>query len=273
MLLIYKFTNIYGFGCNIKGLITILQIKKKLKFDIIVDLSSSIFSNYFTYKTPNITPDLIRNYIFTYYDCNHRINYLTEHLTELFDHNDIILLSTNATPDINAIDDDIKNYIKRLLELEDEIEEYLSSKLNDLPKSYELYHYRIGDYMFLESDLKKINSDDIFEIVKDLDIDKNIDTKVLLKNLDFDKDKENIVIISDSYKLKLDISNKYKNFHILLNKPVHTSSCYKDIDTLIDFLIVRNATSIKSFTSYSWISNFVLWTSIIYDIPLCNTTI
>jgi len=42
------------------------------------------------------------------------------------------------------------------------------------------------------------------------------------------------------------------------------------LETLCDFFLIQNAKSINCYSNYNWISNFILWTSIIYDVPLYN---
>ena len=53
MIIIYNFTNKPGFGDNIRGLISILQIKKKMNFDLYVSFKNHIFNNLFINEEPD----------------------------------------------------------------------------------------------------------------------------------------------------------------------------------------------------------------------------
>jgi hypothetical protein len=39
-------------------------------------------------------------------------------------------------------------------------------------------------------------------------------------------------------------------------------------DTLVEFFLIANASKIKTYTIYPWISSFVYWISKVYNIPL-----
>jgi hypothetical protein len=86
--------------------------------------------------------------------------------------------------------------------------------------------------------------------------------------------KENSVLISDCLEFKKRIAEKEKekDVFVFLNKPVHcgfrdfSNKDYKE--TIRDFNLIKNAKKIYTFSSYHWISNFVFWTSLIYDVPL-----
>ena len=47
-----------------------------------------------------------------------------------------------------------------------------------------------------------------------------------------------------------------------------TEEDYGTRDTLVDFFLVLNSKVIKSYTTYTWISGFVFWISVVKDIPL-----
>lgn len=233
--MIFRFVNDPGFGDNLRGLITVLQIQKTLKFDLEVDFSHHIFGSFFIHK--NVESDF-KHYVFD--DRDKLVAFLKNETN--------VIISTNIRP-IEEIDEDIKVYLKKVLELKPHVKEYLDEKISMLPKDYNLFHYRLGDDVLIHNECV----DDVyFE-----NFEKNI--------------KENAVVISDSLVFKQRIYDVYRNrAFVFLNLPMHTNSNEENIDTLVDFFLVKNAKSINCYTNYRWISNFVFWSSIIYDIPLFN---
>jgi len=159
----------------------------------------------------------------------------------------ILTVSTNSYPIIEKIDKNIKTYLKKLFEVKPEINEYLHNAISMLPVDYHLFHYRLGDDVLINNN--KVNND------------------VYLQNFETNK-KENAVVISDSLAFK-QLFEKCKDVHVFLNTPTHTNQ-EENIDTLIDFLLITKAKSINCYSVYRWISNFVFWSSIVYDIPLFN---
>jgi hypothetical protein len=138
MILVYKFINYCGFGDYLRGLISVLQIQKILKFELIIDFKDHKFEKYFLYETPNIHPE---RYIYLNYlnENNHHLEIINV-LTEEFKKNNIIQIITNAYPNKNEIDESIKDFIKNLLLLRPKIQEYLNTKCINLPEKYNLFH-------------------------------------------------------------------------------------------------------------------------------------
>ena len=82
-----------------------------------------------------------------------------------------------------------------------------------------------------------------------------------------------VFLISDSLNLKTKIYEIYKNnkVFVFLNKPQHTQYETNNIeDTIRDFFLVTKAKNIYCYSNYRWVSNFVLWSSYIYDIKIVN---
>uniref|UniRef100_A0A6C0HSN9 Uncharacterized protein n=1 Tax=viral metagenome TaxID=1070528 RepID=A0A6C0HSN9_9ZZZZ len=243
MKVVFRFVNAPGFGDNIRGLITILQIQKKINFDLEVDFSHHVFSNFFVH-TSNLFISNYKQYMF--WDENIRNDFLMNEITT------DMTISTNSYPIIEEIDEDIKMYLKKLFELKPEVKEYLKSKISNLPKEYNLFHYRLGDEVLIYNQV----------------VNNNIYLQNFKKNI-----KENAVVISDSLTFKEIIFNDYENVTVFLNKPTHTGNTgnnEENIDTLVDFFLLTNAKSVNCYSIYRWISNFVFWTSIVYNVPLFN---
>ncbi len=242
-MIIFRFTNNPGFGDNIRGLITLLQIKKKLNFELEVDFSHHVFSNFLICNFSNVEYQY-KEYWFT--DEIPRNDFLLKEISSFGN----IIITTNSYPILTEIDEDIKEYIRNLFILKPNVKSYLEERLSSLPSDYHLFHYRLGDDVF-ENDT--LNTDEIFQ--------------------NFEKNKkDNAVVISDSLTFKQILNSAYENkdVYLFLNKPTHTCSGEKNMDTLIDFFLVINAKTVNCYSIYGWISNFVYWSSVVYDIPLFN---
>lgn len=237
---VFRFVNDPGFGDNIRGLISILQIQKILKFELKVDFSHHVFGNFFQHLP--VEANFKQYNLFIYSDFKHNHND-TKMLSDFLSNDSDIIISTNIRP-MEEIDEDIKTYLKNLFELKPKVKKYLQEKISMLPENYHLFHYRLGDDILINK--KKVND----------------------KYLQHFKthQKENAVVISDSLSFKELIDDAF----VFLNTPTHTNSNEENIDTLVDFFLITNAKSVNCYSIYDWISNFVFWSSIVYDIPLFN---
>jgi len=259
--IIFLFINDQGIGDNIRGLISLLQIKEKIKnikeINIYVDFSNSRISKYILNKLPNKFSEIIKNKPinkFIYYDENLHddkiINYILKSKEE------ILLLYTNNFPDIKNINNEIKIFIKNIFEFTPEFNDTLKNYLDILGNDYDVYHYRLGDQVFTNDSGDYNKFINLFQ--------NNIKNDI--------KNNNKCIILSDSLNLKKKIHQIYDNKKVIvfLEKPTHTrkTTDEKAIHIFIDFFIITKAKNIYCWCVYRWISNFVLWTSYIYDIPL-----
>ena len=163
----------------------------------------------------------------------------------------IVEISNTAYPKIDEIDDDIKNYIRNLLKLNPATVEYFENKCKDLPKNYNLIHYRLGDsYLINERPLEG----------------------TWVEHFKSHK-KDNCVLISDSLEFKHQINDEFNKdkteVYVFLDKPCHTIPGKGDyLNTISDFTMIKNADHIFTFRrGGGCTSNFVFWTSLVYNIP------
>ena len=277
MNVIYTFKNNQGIGDNLRGLIAVLQIIKKIEIQkeikFHVDFSESHINKYLLHKLPDNLLQLKQNgqtEVKTFYcrdDPNDKgcpddmINYL------LNSQSTMICINSNFFPNITDINEDIKQFIKDIFKFNEYFENVFNSYLNKIPKDYNLYHYRFGDFMFHDNTIVYSHNRN--------DDNTNFDNYIHNYN-ELSKKNDNYasVILSDSLNFKKKIYEIYNDTDtiVFLNKPSHT--CFTndndDINIFIDFFLVTKAKAIYCYSYYSWISNFVLWNSYIYDIPLIN---
>jgi hypothetical protein len=264
MNIIYTFTNKdVGIGDNLRGLISLLQIEKIIKtqkninITIYVDFSESSINKYLLHKLPDELLKLKETIeLKTLYYHSESI-----HNEEIIDYilnsqTNTVRINTNNYPDINNITEDIKLFIKQIFKWKPYFEGIINDYLDKIPENYDFYHYRFGDHKF--------NDDG-----DDLSISEMIE-----KFQKLEKSSENCVIISDSLNFKKKIHEIYNNNKVIvfLNKPTHTNNTTneEDIFIFIDFFLAIKAKKIYCYSFYNWISNFVLWNSYIYNIPLIN---
>lgn len=237
--------NYWGLGDMIRGTIKLYQLCKEKNYNFIVDLHLHSISKYLTIED-NPYQQLIE-------DNKNNIEFVEniENYINMKDSSEIIYFFTNSQCDLN-ITSDTKEFIKKLLTTNDEFNLYFNSKINEIPyNNYNIIHFRLGDD----------------ELVRKIIKDYNIYYNLLLKNKE-----DNDILISDSIIFKNDIKEKY-NIFIFDTNPQHIgyekdSDSLKD--TLFEFLIMKNAMKIKTYSHYGWISGFTFWISKIYGIPLIN---
>ena len=242
-----NYNGFWGLGDMIRGTIKLYQLCKEKNYNFIVDLHLHSISKYLIIEN-NPYEQLIednKNNIELVFPGN------VENYINMRESSEIIYFFTNDQCDLN-ITYDTKEFIKKLLTTNDEFNLYFNSKINEMPyNNYNIIHFRFGDD----------------ELVREIKKDYNTYYNILLKNKE-----DNDILISDSIIFKNNIKEKY-NIFIFNTNPQHVGY-QKDSDslkdTLFEFLIMKNATKIKTYSYYGWISGFTFWISNIYDIPLIN---
>ena len=248
MKIIYGFTSHVGLGDNIRGLIFLKQVQEQMNFELYVEFNGYPLEKFLMYKNDLPNPDFSHCFPAMDNDLHHEevISFI-QHFSQL----NCIKITTNWKPYIN-VSEPIKQYIRNFLLLKPEYEEYLNQKLSQLPPNYNLFHYRFGDEHICKKD--KLNIEYYNHLMH--------------------HNKENSVLISDSLLFK----EKCKDIAcVFTNDPIHTTSNPNNkqlrmndliLDTICDFYLIKHATAIYSYSCLPWLSNFVQWTSIVYDIPL-----
>lgn len=236
----------WGLGDMIKGTIKLYQLCKRYNYNYIVDIRLHSICNFLN-QMENPYEKLIL-------DNRDNIEFIYPGEVEDYinkENNEIIFFFTNDSCEEN-IDEDTKEFMRKILSPNISFSSYLNSKINEIPyESYNIIHFRFGDD----------------EIVRGNNINYDNCLNIFLNNR-----KDNDILISDSIKFKNEVKKLINIFTFDIN-PIHIGYS-KDIeslkDTLIDFYIMINSKEIKTFSVYDWISGFTFWISRIYDIPLIN---
>jgi hypothetical protein len=258
MKVIFSFKNDPGIGDNYRGLISLLQIQKKIKHlksaSIYVNFSYSLIGNFLVNKLPAELSEVAKSkeikyfmYANEYLNDDEIINYI------LNSNEDIIHINTNNYPDITNISDDIKHYIKNIFEFSPEFLEIFNKYFDYLGSDFDIFHCRFGDDIFYND---YIHGEKYNALIEKLQ--QNINA--------------NCLILSDSFNFKKELYKTYNNnvISVFLHKPSHTNNTHNNeaLNIFIDFFIITKAKHIYCWGVYTFISNFVLWHSYIYDIPL-----
>jgi hypothetical protein len=127
----------------------------------------------------------------------------------------------------------------------------------NIPLNYEIIHFRFRDEYSFESN-------------------NNIPENILIQSEELFKNNynENTILLSSNKYFKNYIKSKY-NIHIIDNDIVHLGDLNNNLNnelngikgSLLDFFIQSNSKRIKTISNYGWVSGFIYWNSIIYDIP------
>jgi hypothetical protein len=245
--------NYWGLGDMIRGTIHMYNITKELGINFIVDTNLHSISKYLK-KRNHPYEDLVLqnkdNVPFVLHDGN--LNYLRMYVTNPSNYKDgFLFLMTNGPFFIKEIKNDCKEFIKDILNPNEELQFAIDEKIKTIPyHEYSILHYRFGDG----------------ELVRNAQV-KHIDfLDNALKNRD-----DHSILLSDSKSFKQFMRTASDIF--MLDTTIchlgHSSVETYDLkDTLIEFFITTKAKSIKTYTVHTWISGFVRIANIIYDVPL-----
>jgi hypothetical protein len=254
-----------GLGDSIRGLISLQQFCKKQKYSFIFDCRESSISRFMTHLTtalllePHIQP--------ISYEDNSEMIYLYDDLKITPHETDILIDKFKTTNFIKLysqiyhtyeVTEELVNLMNYIFEPTPEIKQEVDRIKKTLPQNYGIQHARFNDNV-LENDITINDS----RLMKQFEYVKNTiqPTDVLISNsLNFKKyvkQQMNIVTITSEDNIERKIS------HITLSDL--NEEGYKN--TIIEFLILRDAKYINSYTEYSWCSNFTSHIAKIYNIP------
>ena len=248
-----------GLGDCLRGTLTLYRLSKVYGFNLIVDIRHHPISNFFIINKHNyedIIDKNIEDLKFFYVTQN-----LQNYLENIIKTEDIIYLHTNAifnmneiTNAINILTNDEKEFMKNILKPNDNFNNYIENKIINLPKKFNIIHFRIGD-------TKSFNNNGLTQ--EELENYENIFKKYY---------EENDVLISDNIIFKNYIKSKYNIivYDVNIGHLGNTNNLEEIHGTLFDFILQSKSSKIKTFSNYFWISGFVQWNSNIFDIPLIS---
>jgi len=245
----YNETNFFfGLGDLIRSTIKLFYLSKKMNFRLIVDIQLHPISHFLKNEKHEYSDLVLKNKDNIDYVCYGAVeDYVNQH-----NDNEIMFILTNDFCEEQNINNECKDFIKKILTPKHDYELFIQRKMKTIPYSnFNILHYRLNDEEFL-----KKKSSVVFEEVYD----------------NLQKNKEwNDILITDT--------SKFKQFVFLKNNPVFMfdikichlglSKNHDEIrDTLFEFFLITKCSKIKTYCKIHEMSGFVKWISKIYDIPI-----
>ena len=231
------------------------------------EISQQILSNVSKFNSNNfLSPKIDDNGYITSENLDEKTIYnFVDYLCNINPNNNSIFTYNILFPYLEIEEQD-KNYMKNVLEPNEEMKKYISQTLKKMALNkgkYMAIHIRCGDeYIYEETTIfSKKYLFTIFDEIND----------VVQQNLDIE-----YLIISDNNLIKHLVEKflcvKHKNIKMLYNYITHVGET-KVLDlqrvknTLLDFYLLANSFSIYSISVYLHGSGFSFWCAKTYDIP------
>ena len=245
----YNETNFYfGLGDLIRSTIKLFHLSKTMNFRLIVDIQLHPISYFLKNEKHEYNDLVLKNKDNVDYVCYGGVeDYINQHPD-----NDIMFILTNDFCDEQNINNECKDFIKKILTPKDDYHNFIQRKMKKIPYSnFNILHYRLNDDEFL-----KKKSSIVFEEV--------------YQNLQKNKE-SNDVLITDTYQFKHLVFSKDDSIFMFDIKICHLglSENIDEIrDTLFEFFLITKCSKIKTYCKIHEMSGFVKWISKIYDIAI-----
>lgn len=245
-----KETNFFfGLGDLIRATIKLYSLSKKMNFHLIVDLQLHPISPFLKVNKHEYSFLVLKNKNNIDYVCYGAV---VDYINSKPD-DSISFIFTNDFYQ-GEITEDIKIFIKNLLQPTDPFQKFINNKLEKIKnKPFQILHYRLNDDEFLN---KNVNNENKY---------KNLFNQFLKIKEDRD------ILISDTQTFKDYI---FKQNGIIMMFDINIChlglSTNKDAirDTLFEFFLITYSSKIKTYCKIHQMSGFVKWVSKIYDIPV-----
>ena len=256
----------WGIGDLIRGTMKLYQYSQIMKFNYYVDISLHPIARYLinpNHPYQQLVQDNKDNIDYFYID---RLKpAFQKKLIKSYGENDnVFMLTTNdRIVETLPITDDCKEFILSIFTAKPEFKLYFDNYVKNVLKIDQYYgicHFRLGDDFLIKYE-NKID-----------DIEKFLNKYITNGYISV----ENDILLSDNTLLKKYVlDNKImvtpnttiKHLGLDDDKTIPDED-FGTRDTLVDFFLVLNSKVIKSYTTYTWISGFVFWCSVLKDIPL-----
>ena len=243
-------TNFYfGLGDLIRSSIKLYELSKIMNFNYIIDIQLHPISQFLNVIPHKYSDYVNKNKNNVEYVCYGEVeDYINKH-----DPSDIMLILTNDFyPDI-PLNEDCKQFIKKIFNPTDIFNNFIQNNLSKIPfTNFNILHYRINDNEFLNKS-------------EELDYD------FFLSHLQKHKE-DNSILISDTNKLKKYIF-MHENIFMFDIKICHlglSNDADEIRDTLFEFFLLAKASKIKTFSQIHSMSGFVKWISKVYDVEVIS---
>jgi len=259
-------SNSNGFGDKLRSAIATYQFSRENNIRFVLDGTDDICGKFLK----NITTYdyfLIKNKKVEHIECpnNSESCDFGSKINKKLNKSSVIFISTNKCPNNddcisykkNILSNDDKLFAKYICEPRNFLKEEIENKLKTLPKNYGIQHFRFNDSVF------------------DNDIDVNDSKFISFYNILESTYKPTDVLLSNSLNFKRYAKNKLNiktvdcDGKLCKIEHIGKSTDYESVkSSFIEFYIISKAKYIKTKSDYDWVSNFIKWPSLIYDVPL-----
>jgi hypothetical protein len=257
----------YGFGDLLRGTIWLYQMSVKLGFNFAVDIRQHPISRHLLVN-PHGRNDACQN---EYVDANIRKMKII-HCHEVAKFYAIynaslrtpepLLICTNMQCNEQLIVE-CKQFMKTLLTPNESFAKYITQQ-NDLyhiSSQYSIIHIRLGD-------------DGFFKNKPDNGFNMNEAAKIISRYAE-----PTDILMSDSFWFKQQLKSMNVNIAMFNTHPLHLGDLSTRFveriedsfkETLYEFFTLTNASKIKTYSVYEWMSGFVKFAGLIYDVQLID---
>ena len=243
-----------GFGDKLRGALAMHQYCSAHNIPLIVDATEDVCGKFLKFVRSKSFEDSIQDQ--PVHQISQFLN-LEEELNALALPNHVI---TNHFPNTPLSEED-KTFGKFICTPTPELQLLIDQTKSYLPVDYSIQHFRFNDDVF-KKDVE--SSDPLFQKYIELLQSSYQPNDVLLSNSNnFKKQAKELLGIATIP--CWDDTDFCELGHIGLS---NNETAVKQ--SFLEFFVIAGATSIQTYTCYSWESNFVMWTRIIHNIPSEN---
>lgn len=252
----------YGLGDLLRGTIYLHQMSARYGFNLVVDLSMHPISNHLIvgehahaqYVNANMNKlHIVNAHETTKFDVIYKASLGTA---------EPLLICTNMFCD-EPLSAECKQFMQTLLTPNEPFTNYMNQQNASYNVSvpYSIMHIRLGDDEFFEN--KPVNNSNVNDAI------------ALLKHYAGTGD----ILLSNSHRFKERVKSLHSNIAMFNTRPLHLgdlSTMFRDNiadsfkETLYEFFALGNASSIKTYSVYDWVSGFVKFAGLIYGVPVID---
>lgn len=255
----------YGLGDLLRGTIYLHQMSVELGFNFIVDIRFHPISQYLIMNSYDNKEYVNANLNKIQIIHCHEPDKFKQIYEESLECSDPLLICTNMFC-MDDLSTDCKQFMRTLLMPNEPFKKYINkqNELYQVSSKYSIIHIRLGDDEFCRNksryNFNIINVNNAINIIK-----KFIEPQDIL--------------MSNSFRLKQQLKLLNTNIKMFNTRPLHlgelSTMFHENIiesfsETLYEFFVLTNASNIKTYSVYEWVSGFVKFAGLIYDIPLVD---
>jgi hypothetical protein len=256
----------YGLGDLLRGTIYLHQMSVRLGFNFIVDFSMNPISKHLIVHQHEHSQYVNENIKKTHIVHCHEPNKFDVIYQASLMNPDPLLICTNMFCD-EPLSAECKQYMKTLLTPNAYFSTYLSKQnaLHNVSSPYSIMHIRLHDDEFFNN--KSVNNSNMNDAIKIMNRH-TVPGDILMSNSY--RFKEQVKSLRGHGRTAIAMLNTHPLHLGELSTMFHDNIAKSFKETLYEFFVLVNASSIKTYSVYDWVSGFVKFASVIYDVPLID---